>query len=135
MSRESRESRTPRHVRERGGATGTPTPNGEPITGGTVHGASGGDDNRKAACASLSYLFLRDDGWLRASPKDGKTLYLKWKFTNGRWAQHYVMVVVDLWLWDWGVQLLEDKLNAVDAGIFRPSKDTWYNPDDGAPAD
>ncbi len=104
------------------------------ITGGGAAGngnvvvlAQGGDEYRRQACSSLSHLFMRTDGWLRAIPsEDGKQLFLKWKFTRGPWEQHYAMSVVPVWQWDLGIGYLLDKLEAIDLGIRKPTKDTWY---------
>lgn len=76
---------------------------------------------------SLTTLLCRPDGWLRACPDGDSTLvYLKWKFTAGRWANHYVMVLVYYWQLDYGLSLLLDKIAAVDEGARRPTQDTYY---------
>ena len=86
------------------------------------------DAVRRTATATLSYLLMRDDGWLRLVPAaDGKTLYLKWKFSRGKWSGHYVMAVVEVWQWDYGLSLLADKLEAVDLSVKIPTKDTPYD--------
>jgi len=77
-----------------------------------------------AACARL---FSRADGWLRAVPDfDTGRLYVKWKFTAGRYAGHYVMAVHTLWSFDEAVSTLLDKLDAVDSGARRPTRDNYY---------
>lgn len=71
---------------------------------------------------------MRDDGWLRIVPQDaGAQVYLKWKFSRGPWAGYYVMAVVETWQWDYGLALLSDKLEAVDLGVKRPTRDTAYD--------
>ena len=93
--------------------------------------ASEAETNRRVACATLSHLFMRDDGWLRAVPTaDGKSLYLKWKFSRGKFAGYYVMAVVEVWQWDYGLTLLADKLEAVDMDIKKPTKDTPWSDDE-----
>jgi len=85
------------------------------------------DAVRRTATATLSYLLMREDGWLRLVPAaDGKTLYIKWKFSRGKWSGRYVMAVVEVWQWDYGLTLLADKLEAVDLSIKIPTKDTPY---------
>jgi hypothetical protein len=77
---------------------------------------------------SLTSLLVRNDGWLRACPDGDSTLvYLKWKFTGGKWAGHYVMVLVYYWQLDYGLSLLLDKIAAVEEGAKRPTRDTPYN--------
>ena len=111
-----------------------------------AHAAGGGDgerlrmatagtaeDERAAVCSALSHLFLRDDGWLRACPStDGKRLYLRWKFTRGKWRGFYVMTCVAHWQWGPGCILLLDKCEQVDLGVRVPTKDTPYEYGDEA---
>lgn len=77
---------------------------------------------------NLTSLLLRNDGWLRCCPDGDSTLvFLKWKFTSGKWSNHYVMVVVYYWQLDYGLSLLRDKILAVEEGAHRPTRDTPYN--------
>jgi hypothetical protein len=67
----------------------------------------------------------RDDGYLRLIPDgSGKSCYYKWKWTRGPKAGYYVMAVVSYFQIDYGLQLLVDKMQAVDAGTSKPVKDT-----------
>ncbi len=94
-------------------------------------------EQRAAAGPALSDLLMRDDGWLRAIPDgEGKTAYLKWKFTRGQFAGSYVMVVVQPWNWPDGFRMLETKILNCYAGIRKPTKDRDYLPifDDDAMA-
>lgn len=79
---------------------------------------------------NLASLCDRDDGWLRiVRPRDSDTLYLKWKYTQGKHAGYYVMACVQYWQVSYGLELLVDKLDAVAAGAHRPTKDSPHNPD------
>lgn len=80
-----------------------------------------------AAGKPLADLVTREDGWLRITPiRDSGTVFIKWKFTRGDWAGHYVMSVVQYWQMGYGLALLLDKLLAVEYGSLRPTKDTPY---------
>lgn len=86
--------------------------------------------------AALCELLMRDDGWLRAIPDgEGKTAYLKWKFSRGRFAGHYVMVVIHPVDYRVGFTMLWDKIEDCYTGHRRPTKDRDYVPiiDDGFP--
>jgi hypothetical protein len=79
---------------------------------------------------ALSNLLVRDDGWIRAIPDgEGKSAYLKWKFTRGTFAGHYVMVVVDPWDWEDGFRMLEAKIRNCYAGNRKPTRDRAYDAD------
>jgi hypothetical protein len=83
---------------------------------------------RRVACATLSLMLMRDDGWLRIVPSaDGKTVYLKWKFIRGDHRGRYVMAVKDLWQWDEALSILAVKLQEVDEGKRKPVKDTMWD--------
>lgn len=76
---------------------------------------------------ALFHLSHRDDGWLRVVPdEDNQTLWLKWKFTRGRWEKHYVMAKVQLERIEEGLQLLVHKLHMIDLGDKKPSVDRLY---------
>lgn len=101
--------------------------NGGPLHRGHSLAEAEQDENRRRGCSALSHLLLRDDGWLRISPAgDGKTVYLKWKYSRGPWRNHYVMAVGHIWAWDIAIELLERKVAEVDQGSRVPTKDTWY---------
>lgn len=94
------------------------------------------DGARVAESAALSYLLMRDDGWLRASPDgEGKAVFIKWKFTRGKFAGTYVMVVVSPWSIGSAWPMLQGKIDGCYAGTRRPTKDSSYTPiiDDGFP--
>ena len=75
----------------------------------------------------LLSLVTREDGWLRIVPgRDTEQVYIKWKFTHGRWTRHYVMAVVQYWQMGYGLSLLVDKLDAVDEGTLKPTLDTPF---------
>lgn len=72
-------------------------------------------------------LAISDTGWLRLVPADeGKTVYLKWKWTVGELKNRYVMTrgrpeeVENLFL------LLLEKKQAAESGQGRTSEDKWY---------
>lgn len=77
---------------------------------------------------NVDMLMQRTDGWLRIVPKlDDDRIYLKFKFTGGRWAHHYIMSVVDITRFPEGLMLLVHKLHQVELGDLRPSKDKPYD--------
>jgi hypothetical protein len=72
---------------------------------------------------------MRDDGWLRAIPDgEGKTAYLKWKFSRGKFAGCYVMAVVRPWDWADGFRMLEAKILTCYSGSRKPTPDRAYLP-------
>ena len=76
----------------------------------------------------LLSLVTREDGWLRIVPaRDSESVYIKWKFTHGPHARCYVMAVVQYWQMGYGLALMVDKLDAVDAGKLKPTLDTPYS--------
>jgi hypothetical protein len=70
----------------------------------------------------------RDDGWLRAVPQDeGKAIFLKWKFTRGKFAGSYVMyVVTDMDIATGWIGLAE-KIARTYAGTHTPTPDTPWS--------
>lgn len=86
------------------------------------------DQKLKELTDTLSGFAIRDDGWLRLTSSLEKGVwYVAWKFNRGKHAQHYVMVVVPIrGLLD-GITLLADKLDRVDLGQYRPSRDMAFN--------
>lgn len=86
------------------------------------------EQDREASAYVLAELLSRDDGWLRIVPHTlDNVVYFKWKFTRGPWNAHYVMSRVESWQIAYGLDLLLDKLHAVDEGTKRPTKDTAYS--------
>lgn len=76
----------------------------------------------------LYELLRRCDGWLRVSPADeGKTVYVKWKWTVGPLANRYVMAVGTpselLHLFALVVEKAED----AETGRGPTSQDKYYN--------
>ncbi len=77
--------------------------------------------------AALLALLARGDGWVRATADlDLKNLFLKYKYTSGRWKGYYVMVVTTADMLQWGMQLLLYKTHQADSGEVKPTKDTPY---------
>jgi hypothetical protein len=77
---------------------------------------------------SLAKLLSYDEGWARFVPHvhDG-TLFLKWKWSKGDYANHYVMAVVKEHELQFGLALLVDKVEDVVAGVANPVRDTpWH---------
>lgn len=76
----------------------------------------------------LNWLLARGDGWMRwTSDMEGKTVFLKYKFTSLHWPNHYVFVsgpVYDIALW---VGALVRKCEKVDSGDLKPTQDKPYN--------
>lgn len=60
--------------------------------------------------------------------RDTESVYIKWKFSHGPHAGFYVMAVVQYWQMGYGLSLLVDKLDAVDEGSLKPTRDVAYNP-------
>lgn len=73
------------------------------------------------------WFLNRHDGWLRIVPEDdAQACYLKWKMNTGRWPNHYVMVRCQSWQIEYGLALLQSKLEEVDLGVRRPTQDHPY---------
>lgn len=72
-------------------------------------------------------ILLRTDGWLRVVPdENGKVVWYKWKFTRGTWQGHYVMVRGDQYQHGVSLRVLRGKLEHVDLGYARPTKDSYF---------
>lgn len=81
----------------------------------------------EVARALLPFL-TRDDGWLRISPtNDGETVYFKWKWTAGPYANHYVMAVYPAHEADQALALLARKMHAVDSREQKPVRDHYFH--------
>jgi hypothetical protein len=66
------------------------------------------------------------DGTLRINHDiSGKTLYAKYRWTRGTWANHYVLVVGVAGSFESSLSLLCSKVAAVRNGFSRPSRDEW----------
>lgn len=77
---------------------------------------------------TFMWFFSRHDGWLRiVADSDAEVLYIKWKFSSGAWKGYYCMARVDVWELDVGLYLLRDKVERVDLGVHRPTKDQFYD--------
>lgn len=95
--------------------------------GGSISGAG----SIEQANALLS-LLVRDDGWLRVTPKeDGETVYWKWKWTGGPYVNHYVMVVYHCTQSGEAITTLARKVHAVDRGEQAPVKDHYFQGERG----
>lgn len=93
----------------------------------SVSGLSPEQGRSETALEALRDLYARDDGWLRIVPHgQGKTVYYKWKFTRGKWANHYVMYRDDDNRPFTSILSLESKVNDVDVGARRPALDSYY---------
>jgi hypothetical protein len=72
-------------------------------------------------------FLLRDDGWLRVTPQnDGESVYWKWKYTGGKHANHYVMVVCPASQSGQALMMLAAKVDAVDCGEKAPVRDHYF---------
>lgn len=86
-----------------------------------------GTAREHTALEALQVLARRNDGWFRMVPhEDGQLVYAKWKFTSRKWPNHYVMYRCDdedytAMLWG-----LVRKVEAVDAGLVKPTYDVPY---------
>lgn len=66
-------------------------------------------------------------GWLRWIPdQDNDVLYLKWKFSRGPHGGYYVMVRVQPWQYDYGLDLLRSKVQEVYEGVRKPTLDKLH---------
>lgn len=75
----------------------------------------------------MQALAGRDDGWLRFIPADGgKYLYIKWKFTSGKFEGHYCFVSGHAYLFAKLLCKLEQQIEDAYDGKVRPTKDTPY---------
>jgi hypothetical protein len=116
-----------------GGGSGANEPSAfapvPPVVGGAGGSAPAHRQVPQATSEALDYLAQRDDGWLRLIPsRDGHPVYCKWKFTSGRYANHYVMALGQWWQMDYILAMLIHKIEEVDVGILRHlAKDTLYN--------
>lgn len=76
----------------------------------------------------IQWLLARGDGWMRwTSDTDGKTVFLKYKFTSLLWPNHYVFVSGPTWdvaIW---MGALVRKCELVDAGQLKPTLDRPFN--------
>lgn len=84
-------------------------------------------DNDYLVTTIMLEIFSGCDGWLRAVPSDEGTTYWKWKFTTGRWPNHYVMY--RQYPFEPLLQALyglADKVAAVRDGCEKPVKDKYY---------
>lgn len=81
---------------------------------------------REEWLADLAWFCNRTDGWIRIAPapEDGAA-YFKWKWTAGRWADHYVMVRVGPAELRRALCLLRVKAQLVDDGRRRATPDTY----------
>jgi hypothetical protein len=119
--------RTTKHTTRRTASGAASNGSGEHRALAVVEAAT--DGKTVLAVQALSNLLLRDDGWLRAIPDgEGKTAYLKWKFTRGQFAGTYVMVVVQPWNWEVGFRMLQGKIDNCYAGSRKPTPDRSYLP-------
>jgi hypothetical protein len=73
---------------------------------------------------AIAEMLFRGDGWLRCTaPLDGRSMYVFFKFSIGRWAGHYVVVRVGRTQFERALQLLLQKISLVDSGQLSPSRD------------
>lgn len=79
---------------------------------------------------TLDRLASRDDGWLRIVPHPAEDrIYLKWKFTAGKWERHYVMAVVTMYQMPEGLMLLAHKVQEAEQGLLKPTLDKLVGED------
>lgn len=84
----------------------------------------------KAVALALIPFLLRDDGYLRLIPQeDGATVYYKWKWSGGKYVNHYVMTVYPAAESAQALRGLAAKMHAVDRGEKRPVKDHYFERD------
>lgn len=82
----------------------------------------------ETALEALHYLYATDVGWLRISPQEsGKVVYYKFKFTRGKWHNHYVMYRDDELNPFTAIVELARKVSDVLHGERRPAQDHYYD--------
>jgi len=118
----------PDHVRSTPSRAAQPDPKVEREAHLSAPHSVGDEDPINGLWFDLRDLLLRDDGWLRIVPDgDQKTVWYKWKFTRGKWSNHYVMVRGEQYQHGLALSLLSKKLAGVDLGYDRPSQDRYYD--------
>lgn len=72
-------------------------------------------------------LSTHPHGWMRwTSDGEGKTLYLKFKWTSGKLRNRYVMAVIQWWQIKYGVSLLYHKVNEAEQKNGKGSAEDKY---------
>lgn len=80
--------------------------------------------NDQQLLENMTWLSNQSGGWLRLIPSnDEGVIYIKWKFNNGKWPNHYVMTRVQHWQVSYGIALLRDKIQSVYDGSSAPAQD------------
>lgn len=75
----------------------------------------------------LAYLCTRDDGWLRITNRDqGARVYFKFKYSHGKWTNHYVYYETDGPQMGEGLDGLRRKYDEVQRNERKPTKDRPY---------
>lgn len=78
----------------------------------------------------IAWFCFQEDGWLRIVPDpDLLRVHIKWKFTVGRWDNHYCYVVGYVSEIDTLLQVLRRKVEGARAGTHKPSVDRWFRPE------
>lgn len=93
-----------------------------------TEGVSPGPTGRSSASleALVQWARTRNDGWLRLVPDCEGQVHWKWRFTSGRWAGHYVYFLQTVYQTaEEAFAGLARKLDSVDVGGLRPSKDDY----------
>jgi len=68
----------------------------------------------------------RDDGYLKVKREaDASQVHFTWTYTLGQWAKHYLYVRVEYYDVPYGLNLLWQKIEDVDAGRRQPTPDRW----------
>jgi len=103
----------------------------EAVTGGAEEGADRTFIGQLSRCErvleDMMILVGRGDGWMRwTATRDGKILYLKYKFTSYRYPNHYVLVSGPIWDVAMLVATLLRKCERVDAGTLKPTLDRAF---------
>jgi hypothetical protein len=89
-----------------------------------LSGSMAGKSDAEEIKEHMLFFGFRDDGYLRYIPDGDLTkLYIKWKWTTGKWIGHYVMSAVDVHEISLGLRLLRSKVTEVDEGRRGPTKD------------
>ena len=124
MTKEERKERGLRLVRAGGTANGADTAGAGDNNGADTGQQGHASEARQAACAALSNLLLRGDGWVRITPTENASqVWLVYKITRGKWAQHYTAVSVAFHDWYYGVEKLAERMDDIDLGLRRPAVD------------
>lgn len=85
-----------------------------------------GTRDAEAIAEHMLWFASQMEGYLRYIPDgDQKKVYIKWKWSTGRWSGHYVMSVVDITDIGAGLFFLRRRVQEVEDGYRTPTRDQY----------